>query len=342
MAVTRSTLRLLAEQKRELLALLTASTDDIVAAWVRAWDETATDLQRVLERIAADPGTARVSLRIRERRGREALALVSRRLDEALAVSGVQASAAARALITQAVVNQPQLIFDQLPPGYAATMRSVDAGQVERIVARSTEQITARTRHLGVEATESMRRELLHGLVAGDNPKVTARRMVARTRSVFDGGMARALVIARTETLDAYRAAAAATHEANADVLSGWQWIATLSTRTCPSCIAQHGTKHPLSEPGPHDHHCGRCSRLPVTKTWAELGFPGIAEPPSAVLDARVWFDGLSVADQRQVLGPARFGAWREGRYPIGSWSVRRSTPGWRDAWHTSPVPVSR
>lgn len=98
--------------------------------------------------------------------------------------------------------------------------------------------------------------------------------------------------------------------------------------------IAQHSTKHPANEPGPLDHHQGRCTAIPVTKTWRELGFD-IDEPeglrPQSGID---WFHSLDEEQQRRVLGPKRFEAWQDGRFPPELWSQRRSSEGWRDAYH--------
>ena len=174
--------------------------------------------------------------------------------------------------------------------------------------------------------------------------------MVRAVQGNFEGGLARALVIARTEQLDAYRAAAQAHHAANRDILQGWQWYAELDHRTCASCISHHGETHPLDEPGPLDHHQGRCTRLPLTKTWNQLGFDDIDEPDSAVNegDGYAWFQSQPETTQRDILGPKRFQAWTDGRYPPDDWTTlkRHWSPDkhgvmrqdWRDSWHVGPV----
>jgi hypothetical protein len=166
--------------------------------------------------------------------------------------------------------------------------------------------------------------------------------MVQRAEGRFNGklGLSRALVISRTETLDAHRAAAALGMSQHADVLQDWQWHAKLDTLTCASCWAQHGTAYPLSEPGPLDHQCGRCSRLPRTKPWAELGFD-IDEPPSVLPNAAQLFTELDAADKLKILGPARYKAYVAGDFPIEAWSVRRSSDGWRDSHVVARAPQS-
>ena len=87
-------------------------------------------------------------------------------------------------------------------------------------------------------------------------------------------------------------------------------------------------------------HNC-RCTALPVTKTWAELGFPDIDgdNPASAVPDAKAWFDDQPETVQRDIMGSRRLDAYRDGRLAWGDMAVRRSTDGWRDSYVNTPVP---
>ena len=157
--------------------------------------------------------------------------------------------------------------------------------------------------------------------------------MVADVEGVFDGGLARALNISRTETIDAYRAGAKAHHEANSDVLAGWVWLANLSARTCPSCVAMHGTEHDLDEPGPLDHQQGRCSRMPLVKP--EL-VPGAPTP--TIESGAEWLERQPEGVQRSVLGPRRYEAWKAGGYPASRWAVRRESEAWRPSYGPGPI----
>jgi SPP1 gp7 family putative phage head morphogenesis protein len=208
----------------------------------------------------------------------------------------------------------------------------VPADQISAIVKRTTQQITKLTWPLTRAATEAMKRELVRGVAMGDNPRESARRLLQRLEGRFNGGLARALNVARTEILDAHRAAAAASQEANSDVLAGWVWTAKLDARTCPSCWAQHGRLHPLAEPGPLDHQSGRCARTPKTRSWRDLGFD-VPEPPDVVPDARQVFASLPRADQLTVMGGARLGALQHGDITCADLSRLRRTTGWRDSY---------
>jgi SPP1 gp7 family putative phage head morphogenesis protein len=177
-----------------------------------------------------------------------------------------------------------------------------------------------------------MRRALLAGISVGDNPRTAARAMLSRVEGAFNGGLTRAMTIARTEMLDAYRTASRYTHAANADVLDGWVWTAALDRRTCPSCWSQHGNVYPVDQPGPLDHQQGRCARVPKTKTWRQLGI-NLDEPPSVLPDAQTRFWQLPAADRAAIMGPARLELLRTGRIGWDDLAVRRTSTGWRDSY---------
>lgn len=322
------TLAALARQREVVGRMLATISDDVLAAWVRAWD----DIERELLRI--DPT---LSARERRRRLEQAKRLAGGRILDAATTMNVTLTANARVMIERGLWEQPELIATQLPPGVTVELVRPPGAEVDLMVRRTTEQITARSYALAAEATEAMNRALVLGQAAGDNPRDVARRMIQQARDGFNGGIARAQVIARTELIDAHRAAAEASQNANDGVLAGWVWVAELGPRTCPSCVIQHGRLHPLDEPGPLDHHQGRCARVPRTKTWAELGFD-VPEARPTIETGRDWFNRQPEAVQRSVLGPKRFEAWQAGDYPPNAWSVRKSTAGWRPSYHVGPV----
>lgn len=338
MAITRRTLRLEQQLRADLAKVTDAQTRDLVKAWAAAWNEVEADLRdTLLAMLTAGDQVTRAQL-LRSTRLQKALRVIAGNLRTLARDAGVRVTGDLEQVIATAGAAQASVIDSQLPPGSRDLVNMdawtrVDERQVKAIVTRSTQQITALSKPLSADAYDAVRRELIRGVASGANPRQTARRMVARAESGFNGGLTRALTIARTETLDAHRAAAAVGQEQHADVLAGWTWVAELSRRTCPACFAMHGTEHALTDPGPLGHQQCRCSRVPRTKTWAELGFPGVDEPPTLIPDAGEYFAALSKADQVAILGPTGHAEWEAGRFPMGSWAVRRSTPGWRDSY---------
>lgn len=327
--ITEETLAALAAARARVDDLVDGSTSQIMASWLNALRDTEEMLREILASDALDKYERARRLEIARRSIANNIAEVAQ--------TGVDVlTSAARLMVENAAAEQDMLLTTQLPPRTAVSFARPDDDALAVIMARTTEQITVRNYYLAAEATDAMNTILRAGLAGGINPNEAAERIIAQAGDVFNGGLARATVIARTEMLDTHRRATEAHHQANTDVLEGWLWMATLnSSRTCISCIAQHGQMHPLDEPGPLDHHQGRCTRLPKTKSWEELGFTGIPEPPGLTPETgEEWFGRLAEEQQRKILGPTRYEAWREGRFPPRLWSQRKSSEGWRDAYH--------
>lgn len=342
MAVTARTRRLTEQLRKDLLAQANAHDAAMIQAWARAWDEVAPDLEATLLQLIGEGQEVSRATLLRSNRLRKVLAHIADELERLTEANRVAVTGDLRGIITQAGQAQAAIVASQLPAAQRLVdtdaWSRVDKRQVDAIVRRSTQQITARHYRLSDQAYATVQRELVRGIAAGTNPRATARRIIKRTEGAFNGGHARALTIARTETIDAYRSAAKVAQDQHRDVLAGWVWEASMSSRTCRACMGMHGTEHPASEEGPLGHQNCRCARLPKVKSWRELGFD-IDEPPSLIPDAGRYVESLSVADQEAMLGAAGRAAWARGDWPMEKWARRRSTDGWRDSYAPAPVP---
>lgn len=175
----------------------------------------------------------------------------------------------------------------------------------------------ALTKQLGEALASQVERRLLLGVALGWNP----RKIAGAIARELGQGLTWALRMARTAQLWAYREANRASYVANQDIVGGWIWHAELGDgRTCMSCIAMHGTLHTLDEVL-NDHHNGRCAMVPVTKSWSELGFPGLPDTRPQIEPGRDWFDGLSEAEQQSYMGAAMWRAWQDGAIGWGDFS---------------------
>lgn len=346
MAITATTLRLTEQLRRSLLKVTDQQTRDLVAAWADAWDGIAGDLELAILDLAARAEDGRITRAqmLRSDRLTAALGSIARSLTRLADQAGVRIVADLPGVVEAAARAQAAIVDSQLPKAgrdHLPDWSGANDRQLEAIVQRSTEQIASDLWPLSSEAQGVIRRELVRGVAAGRNPRETAARMVKNTEGGFNGGLTRALTIARTETISAHREAAAVSHAANADVLAGWIWLTDLrvSPPPCPACLGMSGTEHPLIEPGPLGHQNCRCSRMPKTKSWAELGIEGIEEPESALPDAGEWFASQDEAVQRSILGPARYDAWLRGDYPMKKWATKVHNPDWRPSYQTSKLP---
>jgi len=331
-----------AEIDDAMQSLMDTVLDGHASEWTAAWADAWADIRQELEdaiTALAEGGDVPAWKIARDRRVAAGLAAAGDALEQLVAQAGGRMTADVERVLGLGVDGELAMIATQLPPTPDLMPIRPNGPATAAILARTQQAILSDLAPVPAEVEQAMRAELVRGIVRGDNPRETARRIVDRTGQHFNGGLARALNVSRTEMLDAMRAGQHATDQANGGVLSGWIWSAHLDSRTCRSCIGMHGTVHPITEPGPIDHHQGRCARVPRTKTWAELGFPGIDEPDTGLPDAGVWFEGLSEQEQRSLLTAAGYDAWKRGDYPMGDWTTRRTNTGWRDSMVPSTPP---
>lgn len=346
MAIRRDTLRRMHRLATTVGGHADTTTRTLTAAWVRAWDElesawrtTVTDL---VTKAAADGQWPAPWQMARVETLAAAVVATGNALDDLTRRAQETIGTGTAAVVSATGDGEPALMASQLPSALAAAAAAGYAAKVtptalDVIVRRAGEQVTALTRPLSAQALEAVRRALIRGVAIGDHPTRVAADMLRRVQGGFNGGLDRAIVIARTEQLDAYRTASGYVHASNADVLDGWIWHASLGTRCCPSCWGLHGTVHPLDEPGPLDHQQGRCTRLPKLRPWRDLGI-SLDEPADQTVDARAKWLGLSRADQDAVFGPARAELVRTGQVAWADLAVRRTTPGWRASYAPTPV----
>lgn len=340
MAATKETLRLAARLELIVNSKLSGSQAKMATAWLRAWRTVQSEWAALARQIAQDVADGRTPTRrtlARLRNVRAAAVTTQELLERLVGMTGGMLVDDVLAIAQQTSQGQYRLIRSMLPPTASLGHEGVPNRQLELIVRRTTQQITSTLRPLSAEATEVMIDQLLAGATRGQNPRDVARQILQQVQDGFNGGLTRALNVARTELLDAHRNAAAATQEQYSDVLSGWQWLAHLTTRTCPACWGMHGTFHELSELGPSGHQQCRCSRVPKTKSWADLGF-SMPEPPSIIVSGEKAFAGMSAKDQLAIMGPTRLQALKSGTADWTELAQLRHNEGWRDAYYVRPV----
>lgn len=346
MAYTAQTNRLVDRLRAEVNAVADQQVRDLTEAWVAAWNEVQPDLKAtLLDMLTLSDRVTRAQL-MRSQRLLQVLTIIKDHLDTLAENGQARIIGDLQKVIDLAGGAQKSVIDSQLPPEGKhlidlADWTRVDKASIEAIVTRSTEQITSTFKPLSAAADKAVRRELVRGYAAGTSPRATAARIVARAEGGFNGGLTRALAVARTETLDASRQGAVLGRIQNADVLAGWAWHCDLGPRSCLACIAMDGTVFPVDYPGPDDHVNGACTATPITRSWSDLGFENMDEPDPVRQSGAEWFDGLDEDTQRQILGPSRFAAYQAGDYPVSQWVTVRENPGWRDSIQVSKAPQS-
>lgn len=339
MAITRNTIRIADELHITLSDTLDAHTRALVEAYAIGWDEVAGELAAAIDDLVLSASSGRVTRTqvMRSDRARRALETIGRQMRDVTEHAGVTVTGDVGTVIEAATRGQAALITSQLPAAAAALNRVPDRA-VAAMTQRVTQRIVKTNRRLAREADAAMRRELLRGIAVGDNPRAAARRMLRGIEDRWDGGLARALTIARTETIDAHRAAALAVDKTNRDVVDQWVWSCSLSPRSCRACVAKHGTVYDVDVPGPQGHPQCRCARIPKTRSWRDLGFD-IDEPADVMPDADAFVAKLSDRQLAGMLGEKGLAAFKRGDYPREKWAVRRENDEWRASYVPSRPP---
>ncbi len=181
--------------------------------------------------------------------------------------------------------------------------------------------LSRRLDELAPNLSGSFDRLLVQSIGMGYNPNKLGRILNKSTGMALES----ALKYARTAQLNAYRESNRAAYSANSRLVGGWVWCAQLGDpRTCLSCIALHGSVHPIDEPM-QDHWNGRCRPLPAVD-WAALGInmPALDLGPTG----EQWFDSLSASEQQKLLG-GRYDGWRSGQYSFSALSQTVDDPVW-------------
>ena len=169
------------------------------------------------------------------------------------------------------------------------------------------------------------------GIALGKGPHETAQMV----RVAGGMSLSRALVITRTETNRAYREATRLQYANNSQVVKGYRRNCSQDERTCLACIALDGELYPLDEPL-HQPPNGRCALVPEVLDYKDLGLdmPDTPRPKNA----REWLSEQPTDFQRQMLGDARFDAWKSGEIQLNHLATIRRNPVWGDAAVVRPL----
>ncbi len=341
MPVTRQTLTELRRMQLSINRRVNQTNRELTRAWSRAWHEISGEFREAIDDLIelGDGEWPTRSQVLRAQRATNAMKIATDALEELGREAGISITRGIP-LIVGDVDRLTELIVDtQLPPGQTRiTWSRMSEQQIRTIVRRTTQQITATTLPISRRSAEVMRSVLIRGVATGAGPRAAARQMMKRTRGAFTGGLHRATNIATTEMLDASRHAAHQTRTSNPTVLQGWRWLATLDHRTCGSCISMDGQEFPIDTWGPDDHQRGRCTAVPITRSWAELGF-NIDEPdPFPRQSGREWYADQPADVQQQIMGRERAARLADGRLDWERVSYQHDNPGWRTSRSLRPL----
>jgi len=176
------------------------------------------------------------------------------------------------------------------------------------------------------------------GLAQGDKPEKLIKRLTGTAKNGFKDGVYqsarhRAEAVVRTISAKIQTEATYETLLANADTIKGYQFVATLDTRTTTICMGHDGKVYDLKDKSglPPLHWQCRSTIVAVIKSWEEIGLGdlGLKEPPPAGARASMggdvpskltypeWLGDQSLALQNDALGPGRADIFRRGKLPL-------------------------
>ncbi|MBF0482602.1 MAG: hypothetical protein HQK81_10990 [Desulfovibrionaceae bacterium] len=196
----------------------------------------------------------------------------------------------------------------------------------------------------GYELKTRIQTEAAQGMILGEGYPAITRRL----ENGLNLARADAITLARTYVQNINVGTQEAVYKANADIVKGMKWCAVLEsgsmasgTGTCLRCAALDGEIYGVDEdhpPIPLHPRC-RCSLLPVTKSFRDLGIPlneieeatrpythrtpenidaggrrTILEVGFHKGDYASWFSEQDGHFQKNVLGPGRFKLYDEGK----------------------------
>lgn len=320
-----------AQFQRELALSQAAAQDQLLAAWERTYEAVRAEYQALLDGIAqahADGRPVSPAWLYQEERLANAEAAaqaeVARYAREAQNATlsaedaAVRASARHHAALGEEALSQANL---------AASFVQVNPDNLKHLVGILADgsPLADLFASMARDVAEQARDALLRGIALGKGPAWMARQVAP----ALDMPRHRAVTIMRTETQRVYREAARETYDANADVLEGWVWTATLTSRTCAACIAMHGTIHPVTEHLDGHPRC-RCAMVPRTKSWADLGMdPSLDDRRPQVESGTDWLEAQPIRTQKAILGQGKWAQWKGGQITLDDVVARTHDRDW-------------
>lgn len=165
---------------------------------------------------------------------------------------------------------------------------------------------------LAPAVAERLRAEVIEAAATGKPFAAVARRL----RQAGDITRARALATARTEVNRVRRETTRQIYQENSDIITGWEWVASKSPRTCPVCLALDGTIFKLKDVFPQHVNC-RCTMIAV--------IAGVERPKRTL--GRDWFDAQSDEVKEQILGKDAFAALARGEVQLTDFIGWKTSP---------------
>lgn len=325
------------DQAAQFATALEAREDAVALQMLASWSDSYWAIRKDLDDLLAQVEAARLAgtevkpvWLTRQRRYKALLATAKREMVKYANASSDAITRQQRSALNAALKDAERLarrgVTDDLG-SVAADLLDVNPATVDVAVGylQDGSVLSEHLRQtLANNAPDILRQVLTQGLSRGKSQDWMVRAFTKALSTTHS----RAVTILRTESLRAYRGATLAVFQANTHVLESWTWLCALDSRSCMACVAMHGTHHPMTETLDGHPRC-RCVMVPRTKTWAEMGVPGIEETRPDIETGLDWFGRQAETTQRAMMGPAKFDAWKAGEFDLPALVARHDDPAW-------------
>lgn len=196
---------------------------------------------------------------------------------------------------------------------------------------------------MGAQTRDQVVSQINIGMVEGQGIEDITRRIIGTKAANYSDGILEASrrnidVLVRTSVSSINSNVRKTMYTENDDIIKRETWDATLDMRTCQACMALDRQEFEIGL-GPQTplHWNCRCVRLPVLKSWKELGID-LQEAPAgtrASMDGQVpesvnygrWLKGQDSETQDEILGPGKAALFRRGTVSIDRFIDSRNRP---------------
>lgn len=350
---------------KQLLRNERKAASAMVKAYAESWKRIKAQLVKLdteYARAAAKGGDVSLNWYYQSVRAMQLQEQIARELNKFAKTAGKTITAEQAKAIRESREFALDLIRLNAPKGLAIDFNKLPVKTIETMVGMTQPEspLTKLLSKNGAKAFQDAQEALVQGIALGQNP----RKIAPILRDALGMNLSKALTISRTEVMRAHRETSLAVYRTNDDVVKGWSWSSACDATTCPGCFAMHGTEHPLSEKFESHPDC-RCGPRPITYTYEELGARygmdlSAADKAEPSLDeifkkygikgeraeqirrrytnGEDAFKSLSDTAQRNILGPTKYAAWKDGKFDFSKLAVKTYSSEWGEGMKTASL----
>lgn len=312
--------------KAGLLAGEQAHNALMISEWLKTRDAVQAEMIKVVDEIAKAKKTGLITPAMLYRRERYQQLLAQLNAGaEKYAGSMAKSIAEQQAILIKAGMGDAVDLINASYAGVSGMFNKLPVEALENMVGLTAAGTPLATLFdgIGPEAGMQMTNALMKGLALGKSPAEVARWMVQATDIVPN----RAIRIARSETLRAYRTATQAQF-AESQIVQGYYRVASKSRRTCLGCLVADGAFVEIDVPF-EEHAQGRCSMIPA--------LDGVKKPLWS--RGREWLMAQSPEFQREFIGPGLYEAWdAKGKPSLQTLIEYKENATWGGHWRAKTI----